>query len=215
MSAPALPALGFMQLWLQVGWALVIAGGVTAVLARLTTRFTARVAVLRVVAAALALWALLPGPYSSAYWLGLAFQAPSGVLALACGALAWPALRSTGRAPPGASPAALPAEAGLAVAGVLLGWVLLLDTFAQLPWAVYGLGFGPAAVAGVLLLTLLPLLQSGACLRVNAWLAPAAVLLFVALRLPTGNVFDAVLDPWLWLGLHGVVLRGAYRRWKS
>ena len=211
MSAPALPALGVMQLWLHVGWALVIAGGVTAVLAR----FTARVAVLRAVAAVLALWTLVPGPYSSAYWLGLAFQAPSGVFALACGVLAWPALRGPGRVQTRVASAALPAEAGLAVAGVLLGWVLLLDTFAQLPWAVYGLGFGPAALAGVLLLTLLPLLQADAYLRVTAWLAPAAVLLFTALRLPTGNVFDAVLDPWLWLGLHGVLLRGAYQRWKS
>jgi hypothetical protein len=25
------------------------------------------------------------------------------------------------------------------------------------------------------------------------------VVLFVALRLPTGNVWDAVLDPWLWV----------------
>jgi hypothetical protein len=38
------------------------------------------------------------------------------------------------------------------------------------------------------------------------------VLLFVLLRLPTGNVWDAVLDPWLWLGLHWVLLRGVFGR---
>ena len=35
MSAPALPDLVVMQLWLHVGWALVLAGGGAAVLALL------------------------------------------------------------------------------------------------------------------------------------------------------------------------------------
>ena len=211
MSAPALPALGVMQLWLHVGWALVVAGGVTAVLARLTTRFTARVAVLRAVAAALAVWTMLPGPYSSAYWLGLAFQAPSGVLALVCGLLGWRALRTTkGQAPAGEPAGVL----GLACVGVLGGWVLLMDAFAQWPWAVYGWGFGRAALAALTVMALLPLLQKDAYRRATAWLMPGALLLFAALRLPTGNVWDAVLDPWLWVFLHGVVLRAAYRRWR-
>ena len=205
MSAPALPALGVMQLWLHVGWSLVLAGGVAAVLARLTKR----AGVLRGAAAAAALWTLLPGPYSSAYWLGLAFQAPSGVLALACGLLGWRAMCTAKLQVP--AQAGEPFCVGLALAGVLAGWVLLLDAFAQLPWSVYSWGFGRAALAVVVVIALLPLLQKGAYLRPAAWLVPAALLLLVLLRLPTGNVWDAVLDPWLWLGLHAVVLRRVYR----
>jgi len=36
--------------------------------------------------------------------------------------------------------------------------------------------------------------------------------LFVLTRLPTGNVWDALLDPWLWGGLQAGWLIGAVRR---
>jgi hypothetical protein len=38
------------------------------------------------------------------------------------------------------------------------------------------------------------------------------LLLFAATRLPTGNVWDAILDPWLWLLLQLVLLRRLLRR---
>jgi hypothetical protein len=104
-------------------------------------------------------------------------------------------------------------EAGLVLCGLLLGWALLLDTFAQLPSALYPLGFGQPALLVLTVLAVLPLLQAGAVRRASAWLAPAALALYVLLRLPTGNVFDAVLDPWLWASLHGLALRWLYRRW--
>jgi hypothetical protein len=47
------------------------------------------------------------------------------------------------------------------------------------------------------------------------WVAPTALLLFAATRLPTGNVWDALIDLWLWLFLNGVLLRSAYRRWRD
>jgi hypothetical protein len=43
-------------------------------------------------------------------------------------------------------------------------------------------------------------------------LVPVALLLFAATRLPTGNVWDAVLDPWLFLALHGMVVGRLLRR---
>jgi hypothetical protein len=98
------------------------------------------------------------------------------------------------------------------LAGIVGGWVLLLDTFAQLPWSVYPLGFGPAALAVVLAMALAPLLQAGAMRRGTAWVVPAALLLFAVFRLPSGNLWDAVLDPWLWLVLHIVAVRGWVRR---
>jgi uncharacterized membrane protein len=94
----------------------------------------------------------------------------------------------------------------LPLCGVLLGWVLLLDTFALLPGQWYGLGFSPAAVLTVAVVACVPWLFGGAT-QSRAWVLPVVVVIFVALRLPTGNVWDAVLDPWLWLALHGVLLR--------
>ncbi len=207
MSAPALPLLDVMQVWLHVGWALVLAGASAALLAR--QPLPARVR--RWVPAALALWALWPGDGSAAYWLGLAFQAPSGVLALACAGWGWAALRpQTVRPAPGPRP--WPWEAGLVGAGILLGWALLLDTFAQLPWALYPSGFEAPVFLCLLLVSVLPLLQAGAVRRASAWWAPAALALFAVLRLPTGNAWDAVLDPWLWVLLHGVALRWVFCR---
>nr|WP_315465416.1 hypothetical protein [uncultured Rhodoferax sp.] len=207
MSAPALPELWLMQGWLHVGWALVLAGVSAVLMARLGLALPVR----RTLAAAFGLWALWPGNLSAAYWLGLAFQAPSVLGALACATWGWAALaRPVGARQTQGRPVRR-AEAALVLAGMALGWVLLLDTFALLPWAVYALGFGQAALVVVLGLALLPLLQAGAMTRAAAWWAPLAVALFVVLRLPTGNVFDAVMDPWLWLALHGLAVRSMLR----
>ncbi len=203
MSAPALPPLWLMQVWLPLGWAVVSAALVLVVVSRLTRHR----GVVWGVPLLVALWTLLPGEVSPAYWLGLAFQAPSVLLVLLC---AWWG-GSTLRGVPVVARPGKPMIA-LVLAALAVGWLLLLDTLAQLPVALYALGFDAPAVAVVALVTLLPLLRAGAAQRVSTWLAPLAVLLFVLLRLPTGNVWDAVLDPWLWLGLHGYLLRMVLRR---
>jgi hypothetical protein len=41
-------------------------------------------------------------------------------------------------------------------------------------------------------------------------LVAMAVMAFVVLRLPTGNAWDALLDPWLWVALHVM----AFRAWR-
>lgn len=203
MSAPALPSLWLMQLWLPLGWAVVLAALVVLV----STPLTRHRGVVWGLPLLVALWTLLPGEVSPAYWLGLAFQAPSAMLVLLCAWWGGCALRGVPvMARPGTPVIAL------VLAALVLGWLLLLDTLAQLPVALYGLGFDAPALVVVALVSLLPLLQAGAATRVSTWLAPLAVLLFVLLRLPTGNVWDAVLDPWLWLGLHGYLLRVVLRR---
>jgi hypothetical protein len=203
MSAPALPSLWLMQLWLPLGWAVVLA----ALVVLASVRCTRHRGVVWGLPLLMALWTLWPGEWSPAYWLGLAFQAPSAMLVLLSAWLGGGALRGTRMdAPPPSGAMAL------VVAAVVLGWALLLDSFAQLPVALYGLGFASPALAVVALLSLLPLLQAGAATRTSTWLAPLALLLFVLLRLPTGNVWDAVLDPWLWLGLQGYLLRAVLKR---
>lgn len=207
-GAAALPALALQQLWLRLGWGLVLAALVRWLVERVLVR-SRRLDALgngadrfqRSVswgaAAAVLLWSCWPGPLSVSYWLGLAFQAPSGLtVLLACGAL-WRAWRGP----------VVPVAALCWWALALLGWVLLLDTFAWWPLSLYAWGFGPQALGWVALASLLPMVLGGWRLSAAGYALPLVLLWFVALRLPTGNVWDAVLDPWLWVWAQCVALR--------
>jgi hypothetical protein len=210
-QAPALPAPWAMQLSMALGWALLLAWLGAGLASGMSMR--AR----RVLAAGLAIWTLLPGSWSPDFWLGLAFQAPSLSAMLLC---LVGLQRSLGQAEVVERAAALrlaplsaPAWAVLGVS-VVLGYGLLLDTFAVLPMQVYAWGFSPALLLVLLVLALLPWVVFRAQRPGHgaAWLAPAVLLLFAATRLPTGNLWDAVLDPWLWLALQGVLVRRLLRR---
>ncbi len=144
----------------------------------------------------------LPGQWTPSFWLGLAFQSPSvmtTVLLLWVSlSLLWPDL---GHRP---NPVQVQALWRLGLGGVVLGWVLLLDTFALWPFSLYAFGFSPAAVLVVALCAVLPWVMGQ---TPQAWRVPLVVLggvllVHVVLRLPTGNVWDALLDPWLWIVLH-------------
>ncbi len=165
----------------------------------------------------------LPGSYGSAYWLGLVFQTPSTMAVMLCGLLLWQQLRPAPVHPSGdavgkqGADRAILAWAGMAL---LLGWALLLDSFALLPVQLYACGFSPIVSGLVLLFLLLPwvVAPSPAPSRIprfGACLALVCLLVFVVWRLPTGNVWDAVLDPLLWLALQAHLLRAAWRRKRS
>lgn len=203
-DTPVLPDAVWGRVWLSLGWSVVLAWPVAVAAQRWFWGWRTPLI------GALVLWCGVPGPYSPSYWLGLAFQAPSISTVLLCALLVrarWFPVEQGGATPDKRRPC----QSCLALAGlgVVLGWLLLLDTLARLPVAWYAWGFSPAAMALVVLAALTPWVlgggtQSGGVWR---WVAPLSVLLFVALRLPTGNVWDALLDPWLWAGLHVYVLR--------
>jgi hypothetical protein len=97
--------------------------------------------------------------------------------------------------------------------GVLVGWALLLDTLGVWPNSLYNWGFGAIAPAITLVIVMLPwiVVSTRRPDRSVAW-AALAVLLFVVLRLPTGNLFDALLDPGLWCFLQfALIQRWRYR----
>lgn len=213
-DAPALPSALAMQIWLHLGWSVVMA----CVVANLVDRWRpGRPGKLDGwqwgAALGLGLWCWVPGPYSPAYWLGLAFQAPSIAAVLVCDAL----LRSRFFATRAGTTINEPhnrVALALASTAVLTGWALLLDSLALLPLQLYAWGFSPAAAGLVLMVALIPWLVSGGpqpAGRSRAWVVPVAVLMFVIWRLPSGNVWAAVLDPLLWLALH-VYLARALRR---
>lgn len=216
IGVPALPYAVVMQIWLHVGWSVVLACIGASMVGRWMPAATGKLDGRQWgVALVLAVWTWVPGPYSPAYWLGLAFQAPSIATVLLCDALLRARFFSIRSGMPlNTNPHR--AAIALAVAGVLAGWALLLDTFALLPFQLYAWGFRPAAVGSVLAISLLPWVvvsttnHSSRSLRL--WVVPVAVLAFAASRLPSGNVWDAVLDPWLWLVLHAYVVRALWRK---
>lgn len=203
-DAPALPSPSVMQLWLRLGWSAVLAWMGVVALDRFVPVNARRHGLNITVAVLMAACAWLPGPYSPAYWLGLAFQAPSVVTALLCAGMLVERLVPSLVAR-GAAPAPNRLNTAFAVIGVVLGWALLLDTFALLPLQLYAWGNSAAAVALVLAAAAVAWVVLGGApqaLRARTWVVPIAVLVFAAWRLPTGNVWDAVLDPWLWVALH-------------
>jgi len=209
-DVPIQPALWLTQAWQTLGWSVVLAWLGLVLVRRLSPNRVVHVGTALVLAA----WTWLPGPWSPDYWLALAFQAPSVLTVLLCGLM----LQRGWHAPSGWDSQIRPPSArshAMAWVGVVLGWTLLLDAFALLPVQLYAWGFSPWAVTLVVALALMPWLLSSPMQRmpVVAWTPLAAVLLFALARLPSGNVWDAVLDPWLWLVLQGMVLHKALNRY--
>jgi len=200
LQAPLVPGLDAQALARPLLWALTL-GGVVHWLARGCSPRVRQAALVLVL-----LWVALPGSASLAYWLAQAFQMPSlSSAALGLGYL-WRVWRGPPRA--GARVGARAATAcqlmrSLRWLAVLLGWLLLLDLLALLPLSLYGLGFGTPALGVAVSLLLLFWLRWGAEPAARPWLALAAavLLLFVLTRWPSGNLWDALLDPLLWLGL--------------
>jgi len=107
---------------------------------------------------------------------------------------------------------------GLWLVVVLVGWCLSLDAFGWLPWDVYSMGFEPRllwlawGVLGLWMATayLLPLPDGHAKAATCCLLATG---LFVVTQAPSGNVWDAWLDPGLWLFAHYQWIRhGGFHR---
>lgn len=217
---PLLPSPTAMRVALHLVWAIVLGSGALLLAGKLARSYRLGLAFLVMA------WTLVPGAMSPAYWLGLAFQTPSLTSAVIC--LTWflrHARRTQGSGVPmaGSSVRALKI---LGAAGIVLGWVLLLDTLAWLPVSVYAWGFGSAAFGAVAVFATLlwaALGTGGAKRVVPGLLGPVLILcvltLFVLTRLPSGNVWDALLDPWLWVALQLGLFVSAARRlmafWRS
>ena len=202
-----LPDLAWQAVYGSIAWGLVLAAVVVAlVVARVARdRPLSRSALVLIGLACLGLQAL-PGALAPAHWLGLAFQWPSALLLGLC-LLSLLARWNPTLATPPLMPVAL--AQGLALGGGLL----YLDASGWTAFGLYAQGFGPRGAP------LLALALSAVCawaLVRGRWPAHAAVLLaaltlFTVARLPTGNLWDALLDPFLWFWACGVTLHQAYR----
>jgi hypothetical protein len=205
LSVPVLPSATAQQMGMGLLWGVVLAWLVLACISGMRIELTHRLQwTVVLVMMALCLW---PGKLSPAYWLGLSFQSPSLVLASLA---AYGVYARLVFAPAVARPWAARSTVvtSLCCLGAALGWLLMLDTLAMWPRSVYALGFGAGALA-----------VAAACLALMGWWAASmraylplaglagALLVFALTRLPSGNVWDALSDPLLWVGLHFKLVR--------
>jgi len=182
-----LPALGLQVVYTHFAWGMVLAACGVGLL-RWRRPFPTRLATAWVLLAFVA--CALPGAASPAYWLGLAMHCPSGLLVACCAVTIW-----VGHTPPRR---VLPT--GLAAVWVAAGALLYADSSGWLSLGLYARGFGPvAALAGLLLGAAALIAVARGAHRGTGLAVLLALMLFAVLRLPTGNVWDAVLDPMLWL----------------
>jgi hypothetical protein len=203
-SSPALPDPLLAAASLRVLWALLLACGTLALLRQLPQRWRWSLA------AAVGAWTIWPGPESPAYWLGLAFQSPSLMSGGLC--LWWLWREQRGGLAYHPTRSGMP---GLTLAAIALGWVLGLDTWGLFSFSVYAWGFGPFSIACVALAAVVLWAMGGASKHPQAGgtlLLGLVLVTYAALRLPTGNLWDALLDPWLWLVLQLGLIRSLVRR---
>jgi hypothetical protein len=198
---PLLPSAATMRLYLRTSWVLVLLLCVTWLMRLVALRRGRSFSgFARMAPTGLALGCmLLQGDLSPAYGLGLAFNMPSVLGVLLCiGVVQKHVLNRRDE-----SEAAPRGTLIFVALGVALGYALLLDTLALLPVQLYAWGFSPAALACALLVSVIPCIALNPLQRGNAWtcLMPLALIVFVTTRLPTGNVWDVLLDPLLWLVL--------------
>jgi hypothetical protein len=215
-SASITPSLSMLSIGMHLGWALTLGAG--AVLLLRTTKVT-NVTSRRIVALLIALLCLLPNEWSPSWWLGLAFQTPSLTLQGLCGLYLFQHLRTQhGTTAPLSGSTTAPLQArwplGLLLVAIIAGWVLALDTFAVFDIALYAIGFTPYAVLAALFFAcLLQLISARSAHAQNtrhyrelASIVLIATAIHVLFRLPTGNLWDALLDPWLWIMAHGLAI---------
>lgn len=224
-SASITPSLSVLSVGMHLGWALTLGAG-SVFLMRSATITTATTR--RIVALVIALFCLLPNEWSPSWWLGLAFQTPSLTLQGLCGLYLFNQLRThPGTTTPLSDSTTAPLQArwplGLLLVAIIAGWVLALDTFAMFDIALYAIGFTPYAVLAALFFAcLLQLISARSAHAQNtrhyrelAAIVLIATALHVLFRLPTGNLWDALLDPWLWIMAHGLAIGVVLRKTRS
>jgi len=212
-AVPVLPDTRLMAVWQSAGWSVVLACVVLAVARRWQVGARAQWAIIAATAAAVS----MPSSLGLGYWLGMSFQSPSVVAVVLCSGRLYRNFASKSPTSSLSAPSSGPVGWILPALGVILGWGMLLDTLGLLPVPLYQWGFHAAAPLAVLALmgvlwALEPKPVAGVCGAGLAGLVAMAVVAFSATRLPTGNLWDAVLDPWLWIALHIVGAQKLMRR---
>ncbi|MFM8464624.1 MAG: hypothetical protein ACKOA0_11105, partial [Burkholderiaceae bacterium] len=139
---------------------------------------------------------------------------PSLVLQALCGLYRYRQWRSHDDAVPSQVTETAAWPMSLLMIAIGIGWLLALDTFALLTIQLYSIGFMPYAVLAALFFAcLLQLISSRSDhspphqhYRMLAAIVLISILVHLFTRLPSGNVWDALIDPWLWISAHWFAL---------
>ena len=202
----SLPDLAFQIVYGRLAWGIVLLSLLLALPAALPFSWRPGRRTLAGAGAAIALLMCLPGSLSPAYGLGLAFQYPSGLLVGCC----LLGLHARWRKEP--VPVLMPVS--LAAPLAIAGTALYLDAMGLLAQGYYYAAFG---AVGAPLLALLGVAGCALAIargqgRGRTAVLLGALLLYTLLRLPTGNLWDAVLDPLLWAWAVMALVRHGVRR---
>ncbi len=210
LQGALMPALGLQLVAQTLGWAVVLAA-----LAAYALRPFPPGLRLAGVLIALAVCGL-PGQWSPRWWLGLAFQTPSLTLQGLCALYLFRMWQLRAEAPVATLASAAYARwpNGLLVLALIPGWLMVFDMVAMFDMHWYAIGFTPAATFGILLVAAgLEWLSQRAGhpparqkYRDVAAVLLAAMIIHLLTRLPTGNAWDAAMDPWLWLVAQATLL---------
>lgn len=209
VNAELTPALSLAIADRHLGWALTLSALAFFAFrsAPQTLRFSLGLAIFSI--------SIVPTTWSLAHWLGLAYQTPSLVtqgLSLLYLFHIWRERNAASLAP---APASTNWPRAVLLLALALGWALALDTFAILPVQLYALGYSSTgALFGLIVATSFwGLARYQASQQGKQQVSALAVILLIAVaihaltRLPSGNVWDAMLDPWLWIAAHVILLR--------
>jgi hypothetical protein len=132
--------------------------------------------------------------------LGLAFQTPALWTVALCLASLWSSTSQNGSIR--SLKKSSNAWAWSLVA--LIGWVFMLDSLGLLRWDLYASGFNKDLLLVVWLIASTWAVWSWAANQA-LWMQQAAITfciaaaVFILTRMNSGNVWDALVDPWLWL----------------
>ncbi len=206
-----LPDLAWQTTYGRIAWAVVLLALVMWLVSR---RHTPSRRTLVLSGGALLTWSTLGGEASPAYWLALAFQWPSGLLTALCGVALVVRWRGQARGHGHGLGRFEPMPVWFATAIAVAGLCLYTDASGWVAFGLYGAGFGPRGAP------LLAVLLAAACVgalmkrlvQPHAAAVLVALVLFMTLRLPTGNLWDALLDPFLWIWATAAVIVHAVRR---
>lgn len=200
-----LPELDTQALYLHTAWGVVLSAAAVAIVTRGQRDRAAR---RRAAAACLVATALVavPDDLSPIFWLGMAFQHPSLVLT---GLAAIYLAHYFGGRPAGTPPVSLPPWPAATLAA--LGLALYAGTFLWLPYDLYQFGYwgySAAVLSSVLVAFWWAVAPSCGtfCLVVAL-----SALVHAATRLPSGNAWDALLDPMLFAWAAATTIAGAAR----
>lgn len=214
LGGPALPVASTLPGWVAGSWGVCIAALLSVAARAWGWRILKGLAVAALLCA---VWASVwPGEIDWIAQLALAFQTPSAVTLLALAWWAW------GVHVPGRHGIRAATLADAWWGAWALGWALWFDTFNRWPqgWdiSLYDWGFGAPAMWFAALCVWASAAwmwrRTQTLARIHVVLA-LALLLYALTRWPTGNVWDALLDPWLWFAANAYALRRLWAYWRG